>query len=302
FRKALSNNCTEGSLLKYSPRQQKCPSQAPRGLQLFTSEGTFVATVGRNVTFLVFLEEGLGSMTSITVDFGDGTAISYVNISSIDDGVKHIYNKVGIYQVSATAINHLGFDRVLLYLHVSCQLEQVQLSAPLVVIKNKAVNFTTTLRPSSVGTVTYFWWFDNKTEPVVTLNGAISFPFSKEGSHTVTVQALAGNTVHQDQMRVVVYDYFRSHPLVFSSNLDELNPGVTEWREDIGRVVKTCIVKVTGISEDQLLVTVLAGLPTTAEVFIVPERRSRDRAMDEKWAHLDQVLCQQIIFGAAIHQ
>ncbi|XP_015247277.1 PREDICTED: VPS10 domain-containing receptor SorCS1-like [Cyprinodon variegatus] len=296
YRKALSNNCTDGSLLKYSPRQQKCPSRAPRGLQLFTSEGTFVATLGRNVTFLVFLEEGLGSMTSITVDFGDGTAISYVNISSIDDGVKHIYNKVGIYQVSATAVNNLGFDKVLLYLHVSCQLEQVQLSAPLVVIKNKAVNFTATLRPSSVGTVTYFWWFDNKTEPFVTLDAAMSFTFSKEGSHTVTVQAVAGNTVHQDRIRVAVYDYFRSHPLVFSSNLDELNPGVSEWREDIGRVVKTCLVQVTGISEDQILVTVLAGLPTTAEVFIVPERRTRDRAMDEKWAHLDQL--SQVLLSA----
>lgn len=57
----------------------------------------------------------------MTVDFGDGTAISYVNISSIDDGVKHIYNKVGIYQVSATASNHLGIDKVFLYLHVSCK-------------------------------------------------------------------------------------------------------------------------------------------------------------------------------------
>lgn len=57
YRKALSNNCTEGSALKYSPRRQKCPSQAPRGLQLFTSEATLVAALERNVTFLVFLEE-----------------------------------------------------------------------------------------------------------------------------------------------------------------------------------------------------------------------------------------------------
>ncbi|XP_049927570.1 VPS10 domain-containing receptor SorCS1-like [Epinephelus moara] len=296
YRRALSNNCTEGTLLKYSPRRQKCPSQAPKGLQLFTSEGTLVATLERNVTFLVFLEEGLGSMTSITVDFGDGTAISYVNISSIDDGVKHIYNKVGIYQVSATATNSLGFDRVILYLHVSCQLEQVQLSAPSVVVKNKAVNLTTVLRPSNVGTVTYYWWFDNKTEPVVTLDGAMSFTFSKEGSHTVTVQASVGTTVHQDQMTVAVYDYFRSHILAFSSNMDELNPGVSEWREDIGRVVKTCMVQVTGISEDQLLVTVLPGLPTTAEIFIVPEKRRRDGGMDEKWAHLDQL--SQVLLSA----
>ncbi|XP_051235182.1 VPS10 domain-containing receptor SorCS1-like [Dicentrarchus labrax] len=296
YRKALSNNCTEGKLLKYSPRRQKCPSQAPRGLQLFTSEGTLVATLERNVTFLVFLEEGLGSTTSITVDFGDGTAISYVNISSIDDGVKHIYSKVGIYQVSATATNTLGFDRAILYLHISCQLEQVQLSAPSVAVKNKVVNLTTVLRPSNVGTVTYYWWFDNKTEPVVTLDGAMSFTFSKEGSHTITVQASVGNTVHQDQMTVAVYDYFRSNVLAFSSNLDELNPGVSEWREDVGRVVKSSMVQVTGISEDQLLVTVLPGLPTTAEIFIVPEKRSRQGGMDEKWAHLDQL--SQVLLSA----
>lgn len=44
------------------------------------------------------------------------------------------------------------------------QLEQVELTAPLVVVKNRAVNFTTVLHPATVGTVTYFWWFDNKTE------------------------------------------------------------------------------------------------------------------------------------------
>lgn len=73
--------------------------------------------------YVMFLK-GLSSTTSVTVDFGDGTAISYVNISSIDDGVKHIYSKVGIYQVSATATNSLGFDRVILYLHVSCESEK----------------------------------------------------------------------------------------------------------------------------------------------------------------------------------
>ncbi|CAK6953117.1 VPS10 domain-containing receptor SorCS1-like [Scomber scombrus] len=296
YRRALFNNCTEGTMLQYSPKRQKCPSQVPRGLQLFTSEGTLIATLGKNVTFLVFLEEGLSSTTSVTVDFGDGTAISYVNISSIDDGVKHTYSKVGIYQVSATASNTLGFDRVMLYLHVSCQLEQIQLSAPSVVVKNKVVKLTTVLHPSNVGTVTYYWWFDNKTEPLVTLEGEISFTFSKEGSHTVTVQASVGNTVHQDQMTVAVYDYFRSHVLAFSSNLDELNPGVSEWREDIGRVVKNSVVQVTGISEDQLLVTVLPGLPTTAEIFIVPERTSRQRAVDEKWAHLDQI--SQVLLSA----
>lgn len=33
--------------------------------------------------------------------------------------------------------------------------------------------------------------------------------------------------------------------LAFSSNLDELNPEVSEWREDIARVVKNCMVQVS---------------------------------------------------------
>lgn len=41
-----------------------------------------------------------------------------------------------------------------------------------------------------------------------------------------------------------VSEYFRSHVLAFSSNLDELNPGVSEWREDISRVVKSSTLQV----------------------------------------------------------
>lgn len=44
--------------------------------------------------------------------------------------------------------------------------------APSVVVKNKAVNLTAVLQPSNVGTVIYYWWFDNKTEVSLT----ISFP------------------------------------------------------------------------------------------------------------------------------
>lgn len=49
------------------------------------------------------------------------------------------------------------------------------------------------------------------------------------------------------------------------------------------------LLKVTGMSEEQLLVTVLPGLPTTAEIFIVPEKRAKHGSMDQRRAHLDQV-------------
>lgn len=63
-----------------------------------------------------------------------------------------------------TCILTKGTTLEFLYFPSKGQLEQVQLSAPSVVIKNKAVNLTTVLQPSDVGTVTYYWWFDNKTE------------------------------------------------------------------------------------------------------------------------------------------
>ncbi|KAL0203143.1 hypothetical protein M9458_001161, partial [Cirrhinus mrigala] len=64
---------------------------------------------------------GDGSKTSITVDFGDGNAFTYSNVSSIEDGIKHIYKNVGIYRVSAMAENSLGSEMVLLFLHITCK-------------------------------------------------------------------------------------------------------------------------------------------------------------------------------------
>lgn len=59
--------------------------------------------------------------TSITVDFGDGHALTYSNVSSMEDGIKHIYKSVGIYRVMATAENSLGSETATLYLHVTCE-------------------------------------------------------------------------------------------------------------------------------------------------------------------------------------
>lgn len=47
--------------------------------------------------------------------------------------------------------------------------EQVQLLAPFVVIRNKEVNVTAMVLPSHPRTVTYFWWLGNNTEVVFPL-------------------------------------------------------------------------------------------------------------------------------------
>lgn len=39
-------------------------------------------------------------------------------------------------------------------------------------------------------------------------------------------------------------EYFRSHLLAFSSNLDDHNPDVAEWRIDVSRVIKNALIQV----------------------------------------------------------
>ncbi|KAM8841838.1 VPS10 domain-containing receptor SorCS1-like isoform 2-T2 [Synchiropus picturatus] len=289
YRKVVSNNCSAGVSMEYTARRQLCPVQAPRGLHLVTSEGALTAVLGTNVTFLVFLEEGDGARTSITLDFGDGHAVTYSNVSSIEDGIKHVYKAVGIYRVTAIGENGLGSETTLLYLHVTCPLEYIHLSAPFVAVKNKEVNLTAILWPSQVGTVTYIWWIGNNTEPVITLEGSLACTFSREGINTVTVQVSAGNSILQDRKTISVHEYFRSHLLAFSANLDEHNPDVAEWRLDVSRVIKNSLIQATGVKEEQLLVTLLPGLPTTAEFFLLVDKRLADGKSEKSSAQLDQL-------------
>ncbi|XP_026864207.2 VPS10 domain-containing receptor SorCS1 isoform X2 [Electrophorus electricus] len=296
YRKVVSNNCTGGVVDLYTARQRPCPSHAPEGLHLVTSEGTLSATLSHNVTFLVFLEQGDGSRTSITVDFGDGNGITYSNVSSIEDGIKHVYKSVGIYRVAATAENSLGSETAVLFLHVTCQLEYIHLSSPFVAVKNKEVNLTAVLWPSQVGTVTYIWWFGNNSEPVITLEGSVAFTFPQEGTNIVTVQVAAGNTILQDRKTISVHEYFSSHLLAFSSNLDDHNPDVAEWRLDISRVIKNSMVQATGMKPEQLLVTVLPGLPTAAEFFLLPDKDQTEGKPEKTTPHLEQL--SELVLGA----
>ncbi|CAF91241.1 unnamed protein product, partial [Tetraodon nigroviridis] len=292
YRKVVSNNCSAGVSMEYTAKRQQCQIQAPKGLHLVTSDGTLLAIVGLNITFLVFLEEGDSARTSITLDFGDGHALTYSNVSAIEDGIKHIYRAVGIYRVTAIGENNFGSETATLYLHVTSQLESIHLSAPLVAVRNKEVNLTAVLWPNQVGTVTYIWWIGNNTEPVITLEGSLACTFSREGISAVTVQVSAGNTILQERKNIVVHvqkciycfffffpaKYFQSHLLAFSSNLDEHNPDVAKWRLDVSRV-----------REQQLLVTVLPGLPTTAEFFLLPTKWSGESKREKNSAHLDQL-------------
>ncbi|XP_069095531.1 VPS10 domain-containing receptor SorCS1-like isoform X2 [Pleurodeles waltl] len=274
YRKVVSNNCTDGVRERYTAKPQQCPGKAPQGLRIVTSDGRLTAEQGHNVTFALQLEEGDIQRINLQVDFGDGTAVSYANLSLMEDGIKHVYQTVGIFRISVQVENSLGSDSAVLYLHVTCPLEHVHLALPFVTTKNKAVNASAVLWPRHVGTITYVWWLGNNSEPLITLEGSISFTFASEGMNTITVQVSAGNSILQDTKTIAVYEKFQSLHLSFSPNLDEYNPDIPEWRRDISKVIKKALLEATGINGKQILVAVLPGLPTSAELFILPHREA----------------------------
>lgn len=49
------------------------------------------------------------------------------------------------------------------------------------------------------------------------------------------------------------------------------------------------LLQATGVREDQLLVTVLPGLPTAAEFFLLPDKQLTEGKPEKSSAHLDQV-------------
>uniref|UniRef100_A0A8C1YXS6 PKD domain-containing protein n=1 Tax=Cyprinus carpio TaxID=7962 RepID=A0A8C1YXS6_CYPCA len=289
YRKVVANNCTKGVKEMYTARKQQCPNRPPRGLVLTTHDDKLTANMGSNVTFLVRLEEGDSMRTNIQLDFGDGTAVSYSNLSWTQEGIRHVYHSAGIFRVTALAENSLGFDMSSLHLHVTCPVEHIQLLAPYVVIKNKEVNLTAVVWPSHFRTLTYFWWLGNNTEPIITLDSSISHTFSTEGMVTVTVQVSSGDSILQDTRSIAIQEFFKSLLLSFSPNLDEANPDIPEWRQDVGRVIQKAVAD---IPEEQLLVAVFPGIPTAAELFLLPPRNQSDgrKQTEEDLEQISEIL------------
>uniref|UniRef100_A0A671M3I5 VPS10 domain-containing receptor SorCS3-like n=1 Tax=Sinocyclocheilus anshuiensis TaxID=1608454 RepID=A0A671M3I5_9TELE len=244
YRQVLLNNCREGLKDTLSPKMQQCKPIAPSGLQLSTINSQLTAVLGTNITFRVALQ-------------------------NVSQQVHRHTHKV-IYKVLCF---RLGGHWVYITSDVSClgPVERIFLSAPVVVIRGNEANLTAVLWPSQPRTATFYWWFSNRTEPLITLEGSISHTYTREGPNSVTVQVSAGGTVLQDVKIITVKDFFRSLLLSFSPNLEEHNPSIAEWRQDVGRVVRATLSQVCGFPEDQLLVSVFPGSPTAAELFILPE-------------------------------
>ncbi|KAL4625023.1 VPS10 domain-containing receptor SorCS3-like [Arapaima gigas] len=296
YRQVMSNNCKQGMTELYTARRQPCPTRPPSGLHLATSDGRLTALMGNNITFLVSLEEGDLLKMNIHFDFGDGITVTYSNLSWVEDGIKHVYKTAGIFRVTALAENSLGFDTAALHLHVTCPVERLHLSAPVVALQNTEVNMTALVWPVHSRMVTYFWWIGNSTEPIITLEGSLSHRFPSEGVTTVTVQVSSGNTILQDTRTIAVQaEFFKSLLLSFSSNLDEYNPDIPEWRQDVEGVVKAALLQVSDVPGQHLQVALFPGVPTAAELFLLPHA---DRSDSRRRSEQDLVQISEVLISA----
>ncbi|XP_041053282.1 VPS10 domain-containing receptor SorCS2 isoform X2 [Carcharodon carcharias] len=281
YRKVALNVCKGGVDKRQGSMQYRCPLMAPKGLRIITKGERLAVNPGDDVTFLVLQNQGDTSNTKYQVDLGDGFKAIYVNLTLMDEPIQHRYEKPGIYRVSVKAENIAGSDEAMVYIQVNSPLQVVHLEALPVIRRNQQVNLTALVQPSNSNLTVFQWWLGDSLEPRLTLENSLITSFSENGQIKVTVQASCGSSMVQDSKVVKIFDQLEVLPLEFSQNIDSYNPNVPEWREDIGQVISRILAETTGMPEELLLTVVRVGLPTTAELYLLPppEKPKRKRSV-----------------------
>ncbi|XP_069782621.1 VPS10 domain-containing receptor SorCS2 isoform X2 [Narcine bancroftii] len=270
YRKVVLNVCKGGLDKRQGSTQYRCPLMAPKGLRIVTKGERLAVNPGDDVTFLISQNQGDTINTTYHVDLGDGFKAIYVNLTLMDEPILHRYEKPGIYRVSVKAESIAGSDEAMIYIQVNSPLQVVHLEVLPVVRRNQQVNLTALVQPSSSNLTVFQWWLGDNLEPHLTLENSLITSFSEKSQIKVTVQASCGSSMVQDSKVVRIFDQLEVLPLEFSQNIDSYNPNVPEWREDIGQVISRILSETTGIPKELLLTVVRIGLPTTAELYLLP--------------------------------
>uniref|UniRef100_A0A8C1GI67 VPS10 domain-containing receptor SorCS2 n=1 Tax=Cyprinus carpio TaxID=7962 RepID=A0A8C1GI67_CYPCA len=273
YRKVIANVCEGGLNKEQSAKQHSCPLLPPSGLQLGIKGQMLAVAPGDDITFIVHQEQGDTTSTRYQVDLMDGVRAIYENLTVTDEPIQHRYEKPGVYRVNVKAENSAGHDQATLYIQVTAPLQDVHLEVVPIAGRNQEVNLTAIVLPTEANLTVFYWWIGDNLQPKLTLENSLITRFSEEGEVPVTVQASNGRSMVQDSKTVIVYDHFQVIPLSFSHNLDRFNPNIPEWRRDVGQVVTKILAKVllTGVPQDSLVTMVKPGLPTTADLYVLPQ-------------------------------
>ncbi|KAM3591251.1 uncharacterized protein V6R79_025534 [Siganus canaliculatus] len=275
YRKMISNMCEGGLNKQQSAKQHNCPLLPPRGLKVGIKGQMLAVAPGDDITFIVHQEQGDTSSTKYQVDLGDGVRAIYQNLTVTDEPIQHRYENPGVYKVTVKAENMAGHDEATMYIQVTAPLQEVHLEVVPIAGRNHEVNLTAIVLPTEANLTVFYWWIGDNLRPMLTLQNSLLTRFPDTGEVSVTVQASNGRSMVQDTRIVRVYDNFQVIPLSFSRNLDRLNPNIPEWREDIGQVVTKILSKITGVPQESVVTVVKPGLPTTADLYVLPLENSK---------------------------
>ncbi|KAK9524407.1 hypothetical protein VZT92_016804 [Zoarces viviparus] len=270
YRKVISNMCEGGLNKQHSTQQHNCPLMPPKGLQVGIKGQMLAVAPGDDITFIVHQQEGDTSSTRYQVDLGDGVWAIYQNLTVTDDPIQHRYKNPGVYKVTVKAENMAGQDEATMYIQVTAPLQEVHLEVVPIIGRDHEVNLTAIVLPTEANLSVFYWWFGDNQRPTLTLQNSLLTRFPETGEVSVTVQASNGRSMVQDTRTVRVYDNFQVIPLSFSTSLDNFNPNIPEWREDIGQVVTKILIKTIGVPLESLVTVVKPGLPTTADLYVLP--------------------------------
>lgn len=270
YRKMISNSCEGEPNKQQSSKKHNCPLLAPKGLRVGIKGQMLAVAPGDDITFTVHQEQGDTSSTKYQVDLGDGVRAIYQNLTVTDEPIQHRYENPGIYKVKVKAENMAGHDEATMYIQVTAPLQEVHLEVVPIAGRNHEVNLTATVLPSEANLTVFYWWIGDSMQPILTLQNNLLTRFPGTGKVSVTVQATNSRSMVQDTRTVRVYDNFQVIPLSFSRNLDRFNPNIPEWRDDIGQVVTKILAKITGVPQNSLVTVVKPGLPTTANLYVLP--------------------------------
>ncbi|TRY75968.1 hypothetical protein DNTS_017627 [Danionella cerebrum] len=246
YRKVIADVCEGGMDKEQSAKQHACPLLPPKGLQLGIKGQMLAVAPGDDITFIVHQEQGDTSSTRYQVDLMDGVRAIYENLTVTDEPIQHRYERPGVYRVSVTAENSAGHDQAALK---TAPLQEVHLEVVPIAGRNQDVNLTAIVLPAEANLTVFYWWIGDNLQPKLTLENSLIVHFSEEGQAPVTVQASNGRSMVQDSKTVIVY----------------------EWRQDIGQVVTKIISKLTGVPQNSLVTVVKPGLPTTADMYVLPQ-------------------------------
>ncbi|XP_035874382.1 VPS10 domain-containing receptor SorCS2 [Phyllostomus discolor] len=290
YRKAVSNTCEGGVDLQRGPEQLPCPLTPPRGLRVRVRGEVAAVRPWEDVLFEVHQEQGDVLTTVYHVDLGDGVRAVYSNLTLTKEPIRHAYESPGVYRVSVRAENLAGHDEAVLFVQVTARLKALYLEVVPAIGTNQDVNLTAVLLPLNPNFTVFYWWIGQSLQPLMSLNNSVTTRFADPGDVRVTVQAACGTSVLQDSKVIRVLARFQVLPLQFSQGLDAYNPNTPEWREEVGQLVTQLLAKETGVAEELLLTVVRPGLPTVADLYVLPPPPKQSLTWDQMLAPVRQAL------------